>query len=92
MGGFGGRRVIVPHSSRKPEYSPILTPGGRSDRCQRHRGLNGQPTVEADTFGLEPKCAGVPPIDRGTRIHRHLEGENVPGVTRATASADRGVG
>jgi len=50
MGGFG-----VPgctKSSRKPEYSPILTPGGRSERCQRHRGLKDQPAAEADTFGL----------------------------------------
>ena len=50
MGDFGG--LSCTNSSRKPEYSPILTPSGRSDRCQRHRGLNGQPTAEADTFGL----------------------------------------
>ena len=30
MGGFGGRRVIVPHSSRKPEYSPIFCAAGRN--------------------------------------------------------------
>ena len=41
MGWFGGPGS---KSSREPEYSPILTPAGRSDRCQRHRGLNGQPT------------------------------------------------
>jgi len=60
MGGFGGRRVIVPHSSRKPEYSPILTPGGRSDRCQRRRGLNEQPTAEADTSGFGMRHWGCP--------------------------------
>lgn len=50
MGDFRG--LSCTKSSRKPEYSPISAPGGRSDRCQGHRGLNGQPTVEADTFGL----------------------------------------
>ena len=45
MGDFGA--LSYTNSSRKPGCSPILTPAGRSDRCQRHRGLNGQPTGKA---------------------------------------------
>ena len=35
MGGFGG--LWCTNRSRKPISSRILTPGGRRDRCQRHR-------------------------------------------------------
>jgi DNA-binding transcriptional LysR family regulator len=42
-GGPGG--LWCTHRSRKPGHSRILTPGGRRDRCQRHRGLNDQPTA-----------------------------------------------
>jgi hypothetical protein len=52
-------------SSRKPEYSQTRAPGGRSDRCQRHRGLNDQPAAEADTFGLGTP-AGDPQSSRQT--------------------------
>ena len=49
MGCPGG--LWCTNRSRKPKPSRILTPGGRSDRCQRQRGLKGQPTAEADTSG-----------------------------------------
>ena len=67
MGGFG-----VPgcaKSSRKPEYSPILTPGGRSERCQRHRGLKDQPAAEADTFGSGMHHWGPPPHPHRDAVH-----------------------
>ena len=50
MGDFGA--LSCTKSSGRPKSTPIWTPGGRNYRCQRHRGLNDQPTAEADTFGL----------------------------------------
>ena len=43
MGCPGG--LWCTNRSRKPKPSRILTPGGRSDRCQRRRGRNDQPTA-----------------------------------------------
>jgi hypothetical protein len=82
-------------SSRKPEYSPILTPGGQSDRCQRHRGLNDQPTAGADTFGLgmwygpgnqltpAGKTRGAPGAVRVARRVRRAGRANPPGAILA---------
>ena len=61
MGWFGASQCTK--SSRKPECSPIWMPGGRSDRCQRHRGRHDEPMAEADTFGLGTQAGGTEPAD-----------------------------
>ena len=85
MGGFGG--LWCPNRSRTPEPSRILTPGGRSCRCQRQRGLKDQPTARGGHFRTWHAAPGYPNRRSGQVIRVNGTGEPAgegvpPGLVR----------
>jgi hypothetical protein len=87
MGDFGG--LSCTKSARKPEYSPILTPGGRSARCQGHRGLNDQPAAEAGTFAVGMWCWDTPDPPRNSYPPRFWKRGAAPVRSRIREPMDR---